>query len=355
MKSLLLCSIIATSFLSVAIVPAHGQAPNRESSFRVQLENPAAWYAWTDSRSELITSAGMQRGGSPTAPALNIYNVVSGQKRSIDIQREFPEAKKIYVESVAAGPSGSVIVACEVESEDRAHAGDHLLLYDQHSTLITNVAALGYDVGAVATDQEGSLYFVGTRDGERSSKESYPLLVEYDSQGRVTLKALPRSLFYAVDDPAGDAIGAPHKGATRLSATEKTIEVYLAPLSELLIVSRQGEIEGRFNVASRLSEFAKGRGYKSVYVDANLFSPSGDLWFVGHLEEPQDGANAARPASNFVVKVTPEGQLQVPYPQVGSEASGHYLPRLIGFTESNEPVAYRYEESSDLIVKRNPY
>jgi hypothetical protein len=349
----------AALVLFLAVVPAYSQHQDQntqgESSFRVRLETPVGWSLWDDSRNELITSGGAQHPSDRAVPLVNIYNVVSGEKRSIDIFSEFSNALYINVDGLAVGPEGSVLVACEVNLDNGAFAGERLLLYDNHSTLITNLTAARYYVGAVAVDKESNIYVVGIHDDERSSKESYPLIVRYDSHGHTTLTMLPRSLFPNVDDPVGGGFGNPHIGATRLAVSKKAVEVYLALASELIVLNQAGEIQTRVNVASRLSEFAKTNGFRTVSVDGDEFSPSGDLWLVGQLLEPSDSTSASLPARNFVVLLTPEGQLHVPYERVG-QPPDHYLPQLIGFTQSSEPVGSFSTGGSDyLFVQKGPY
>jgi hypothetical protein len=357
MKALVF-SLSAALSLMLSSVPAYAQEqnPRDANSFRVRVAVPGGWsFLWDDSRSELISSAYQQDQGDRTTPLVNIYNVVSGEQRSIDVLKEFPNARRVYINGLADGPEGSVLLAGEVESNDGVFAGDNLLLYDNHSTLTMNLTAAGYDVSAVAMDKQRNIYFVGTHDGERSPDESYPLMVKYDSHGHITLESLSRSLFANIDDPTGlDGNSYPHSGTTRIAISEKSIHVYLAPVSEMIVLNQSGEIQTRVNVASRLSEFAKTKGYKDVYVEGDEFSPSGDLWIVGNLAELSNSSADLLPARNFVVRLTPEGQLQVPYAHVGEEPPGYYLPHLIGFTQSNEPVASVTADDS-ILVQKSPY
>ena len=351
----LLLSAALGLILSSVPADAQDQNPQAKNGFRVRVEALGAWTLWNDSRSELVNSAYQLRQGEQT-PIVNIYNAVSGEKRSIDVLKEFPNARNTYVAGLASGPKGSVLVVCEMNSDDHGFTfkGDHLLVFDNHSTLIMNLTAPDYDVGAVAMDKQGNVYLVGTHDSERSSDESYPLLVKYDSRGKIRLKTLSRSLFANIDDPIGDGIGHPRSGGTRVAVSEKGIHVYLAPAGEMVVLNQSGEIQKRVNVASKLSEFAKTKGYKDFYVDGDEFSPSGDLWFVGNLAELSNSSSGLLPSRNFVVRLTPEGELQVPYAHVGEEPPGYYLPHLVGFTQSNEPVASVAERDS-ILVQKSPY
>ncbi len=355
MRSLIffLCAALSLTLPSVATY-AQDQNPQRENGFRVRVEAPFGWSLWDDSRSELVLSASEPRQGDRTTPLVNIYNAESGEKRSIDVLKEFPNARFTYVNGLASGPEGSVLVVCEVNVDDRSFTGDHLLVYDSHSTLMMNLTPADYDVGAVAMDKQGNIYLVGTHDDENSSDEAYPLLVKYDSQGHITREALSRSLFANMDDPVGDGLGEFHSGTTRVAASEKAIHVYLAPAREMIVLNQAGEIQKRVNVASKLSEFAQAKGYTAFYVNDDEFSPSGDLWLVGHLEGPSASSSNLLPARNFVVRLTPEGLLQVPYAHVGDEPPGHYLPHLIGFTQSNEPVA-SVKARDSILVQKSPY
>jgi hypothetical protein len=340
--------------LSSVPADAQDQNPQAKNVFRVRVDSPSGWWLWDDSRSELVNSGNQSRQGEKTTAFVNIYNVASGEKRSIDILKEFPNAQYVDVTGLASGPDGAVLVVCEVNLDDRVFTGDRLLEYDNHSMLVVNLTTADYDVGAAAMDKRGNIYLVGTHDGENSSDESYPLLVKYDAQGHITLEALSRSLFANIDDPIGDGIGQLHSGATRVAVSEKAIDVYLAPAGEMVVLNQAGEIQKRVNVASKLSEFAQTKGYTAFYVDGDEFSPSGDLWFVGHLEEPSDSSSDLLPARNFVVRLTPDGQVQVPYTHVDEEPPGYYLPRLVGFTQSNEPVASVAERGS-ILVQKSPY
>src|SRR5271156_4132637 len=351
------CAVLS---LSLGVVPTYPQQQDQKSErgtgFSVRVEPSYSWSLWDDTRDELIVSAGSsQQEAARIGPLVNIYNVVSGEKRSIDILKDFPRARYVNVDALAAGPSGSVVIACEVNLDSRSFAGDRVLLYDNHSALRMNVIAADYEVSAVTTDEHGNIYFVGAREGEQSSDESYPLLVKYSSTGRIALDALPRSLFADFDDPTGDGLGDPRHGATRVAVNKEAIHVYMAPASEIIALSLAGEIRTRVNVTSKLSEFARSKGYKDYYVEGDEFSPSGDLWLVGQLEELVDSASTALPARNFVVRLTPEGQLEVPYEHVGDEPAGYYLPELIGFTQTNEPVNLSFPTSGYLFVQKGPY
>lgn len=339
-------------------LPAFTQQPQQNekatNSFRVQVETLGGWFLWDDSRNELIMSSSHQRWERPPSLA-NVYNVRTGEKRSLDIPKEFPSDGNVYVGGLASGPGGSILITCEVQTNDDTFPGDRLLLYDDQSKLVANLLAAGYDVGATAMDKNGNIFIAGFHENEASSKESYPLLVKYDRTGHVAMKAVPRSLFSDVDDPVGDGLGDPHKGATRITANEKGIYVYLAPASQMIALNATGKILARVNVEEKLSEFAHRNAYKTFYVNWDDFSPTGDLWLVGYLEETSENTSGLLGAQSFVVRLTPEGRLELPYKEISKAGADHNLPRLIGFSQSNVPVGAFPEATNYLLVQKDPY
>jgi hypothetical protein len=127
--------------LILSSVPADAQDQNTQAKngFRVRVEAPGAWTLWNDSHSELFNSGNQSRQGERTTAFVNIYNVASGEKHSINILKEFPNARYVNVTGLASGPDGAVLVVCEVNLDDRAFTGYRLLEYDNHSTLVVNL------------------------------------------------------------------------------------------------------------------------------------------------------------------------------------------------------------------------
>ncbi len=113
---LLVLFLSAALSLMLSSVPtyAQDQNPRDADSFRVGVAVPSSWsFLWDDSRSELISSGYQQDQGDRSTPLVNIYNVVSGEKRSIDVLKEFPNARRVYIYGLAGGPEGSVLLAAK--------------------------------------------------------------------------------------------------------------------------------------------------------------------------------------------------------------------------------------------------
>ncbi|MGA8673746.1 MAG: hypothetical protein WB621_00975, partial [Candidatus Acidiferrales bacterium] len=94
----LVFSLSAALSLMLSSVPtyAQDQNPRDANSFRVGVAVPDGWsFLWDDSHSELVSSGYQQDQGDRSTPLVNIYNVVSGEKRSIDVLKEFPNARRV--------------------------------------------------------------------------------------------------------------------------------------------------------------------------------------------------------------------------------------------------------------------
>lgn len=359
----LLGSALVSSLATAIPYPTQqSEADQKSEEFTIHVDLPlrtiGPWMIWNGARNEFVTSGDVERQEYSPLPIINIYNPASGDRRSINILEQFPNVRSVTINGLATASNGSVLVACELEIPGpvRSYAQERILLYDEHSALLKNFRAEPDDVGAVAMDEQGNMYVLGTRDDERSNEESYPLLVKYDEFGHMTREMLPRSLFAAADDPVGDEGEFPYYGGTRIVVGGTSLEVYLAPVKELITVDSAGTIQKRTDVLSLVSEFARTKGYKTSYMDGDELSPSGDLWIIGHFEDPLENVSGTLPVRNFVLRITPEGRLEVPYEHVGEEPPGHYLEQLVGFTPSGEPVAFVLTRDPTTIhLRKNPY
>jgi hypothetical protein len=347
-----------TLILSLAISRAHTQQPQdvrKEDGFRLQLQGPAVSLIWNDAGKELATVGSYHRPEDPHAKIdlVNIYNVASGEHRFLDIMKEFPTARFANVDGLAIGPQGSVLIACDADLPNAAYTRDfeRLLLYDNKGALIRDLRTSPYDVAAVAMDSDGNIYMLGTHDDEQSSEESYPLIVKYDTFGHITQEMLSRSLFSEVDDPT-EAIGRqPHTPSALLAVDHAAVRAYLPGTGEMVVLDSEGNIQTRVNVDGKLLELARGDGYYDFQAEA-YFSPDGDLWFQGIRLNSKD--SAPRRPSNFLVRFTPTGQLETPY-KIDPDPHRR-MARLIGFTQSNEPVAYSQGDTAgSVLIQTNPY
>lgn len=336
-----------------------------DSSGNTELRAPAdligIWEVWDDARNELVSFGTYQRREDSTTPLVRIYNVLSGEKRSIDVFKDFPNASFISVDGFAVGPHGHILLACAIGQNTDAFTSDRILLYDEHSALIRNLRAESYEVGAVAMDQDENIYVLGTREYENSSDESYPLILKYDTYGKITQEMLPRSLFSRYFEPTqgrtGDSVLSPSVVGSNalLNVNAKEVDVYLPAAGTLIALDHNGNIQRRVDAADSLSKFTRSRGYKHLQVNSNYLSPTGYLWLEGLISVPLEGSPASY--TQFLLRVSPEGKLDLIQEQTVHDARNTVpIPRLIGFTQSNDPVTFlsRYKAAS-VLIQKNPF
>jgi len=354
---ILLAPLLGIASLSCsALAFHHALAQNDPSpkgpSFSIPRSVGLGWlFAWDESRNELITDSEEHPAKNRSVPVIAVYNVDSGVSRFIHISQQFPDAPSIYLDALASAPQGSVLLACQIVPGSRPYVGEHLLLYDDHSAPIRDFIAADYSVDAVTADASGNVFLLGTHDSERSTQESYSLIQQYDSYGHVVAEMLPRSLFPNEDSPTDDG----HQragystGTPLLSVSHNGLRAYLPKIGDMFALGADGEIQARVNIVAKLSDFARSQGYTTFTVDSNAFSPSGDLWLIGRMERtPSHREDSA--FHHFLVRITSEGNLDVPYEHVLTEEPT-YLPQLIGFTSSGEPVVWGAAPGGSIISK----
>lgn len=360
----LLLAFSLISFLPSIVACAEKQEDSSgKSELRAPVDMIGIWHVWDDARSELVTFGSYQRREDSTAPLVRIYNVLSGEKRSIDVFKDFPNALFISVDGFAVGPHGQIVLACGIGQNTHDFTSDRILVYDGNSALIRNLRAESYEVGAVAMDEDENIYVLGLREYENSSDEAYPLILKYDSYGKITQEMLPRSLFSRYFEPTeghtGDSALFPSVVGSNalLSVNRKEIDVYMPAAGALIALDHSGNIQRRVDAADSLSEFARTRGYKHLQVNSNYLSPTGDLWLEGFVSEPLEGPPTSTTYTRFLVRVTAAGKLDaVDEHTVRDPKSAFPFRRLIGFTQSNKPVAFLGSyKAATVLIEKNPF
>jgi hypothetical protein len=355
--ALLLALSLTPCFTCVLASADKQQDSSGKTELRVPTDLIGIWQVWDDARSEFVSFGTYQRRKTSATPLVRIYNVLSGEKRSIDVFKDFPNASYVAVEAFAVARDGSIVLACEVGGI----TPERILVYDKNLALVRNLSAERYGIGAVAMDEDQSIFILGTREYEYSSQEAYPLIVKYDSYGKVTQEMLPRSLFSRFFDPTqgriNDSVLYPSFVGSNalLRVNGKEISVYLPAAGALIVLDYSGKIQRLAYAADALSEFTRSRGYKALQVNSNYLSPTGDLWLEGLISEPLDGPGRSTTYSQFLVRFTPQGQLQT-VNERSSRDQRSALPfsRLIGFTVSNEPVMY-FPGDTTLLIQKKPF
>jgi hypothetical protein len=84
-------------------------------------------------------------------------------------------------------------------------------------------------------------------------------------------------------------------------------------------------------------------------------SPTGDLWLEGFISEPLEGPPASY--TQFLLRVSPEGKLDPIHEQAAHDPRNTVpIPRLIGFTQSNDPVTFLGSyKAATVLIQKNPF
>jgi hypothetical protein len=318
--SLMLASLLWSPGISFAQAPSEGVP----GSLRLPL---SGFFSWNDAMNEVVVYRDQHSG--PEIP-LDAYDTTTGAKKTIDILKDFPQSSEVIISNVAVGADGTIVVVCRLKSSSGGPLKELILSYGPSLKLdkVWNVAP--YEPAAVAVDEQGNVYSVGTRYDEKTAGQSYPILVVYDSAGRVKKEMLPRSIFSSTKDPVTDD----HKmGFVTIRVTDTRIFLYLPSANDALTLDKDGKILKQVAVQGAYQRLAQEKGYLDFFVRDDYFSPNGELWSGMILRGVPASSQKIDDYTSVIVKLTEDGQAEVQNTEVG-----HFSVQLVGVTPSNEPV-----------------
>ena len=153
-----------------------------------QALNPTGLAEWDSTNQVLFFD-----GGSPSSP-IRGYTATHQRGADINIFKDFPGLQKFYSTSLTAGPEGTTLFATIL------NFGGHnirrvVLTYDSSGQLLKTWEPFPqyWEVIAYSKDDD-AIFVLGDRyvpDGREAS--DYPLLVEYNRDGRVLKNMIPAS------------------------------------------------------------------------------------------------------------------------------------------------------------------
>jgi hypothetical protein len=295
---------------------------------------------WNDAMNEVVLFRDQH---SRSEIPLEIYNMTTGAKRSIDILKDFPQSSQVIISNVAVGSDGTIVVVCRLQSSG-APLKDLILSYGPSLTLDKIWDVAPYEPSAVAIDEQGNVYSVGTRYDDKTAGQSYPILVVYDSEGHVKKEMLARSSFPSTADPVRDT----HQmGFVTIRVTDTRIFLYLPSEHDVLTLDKDGKILKQVDVYEVYHHLISEKGYMNFFVREDYFSSLGELWSGLILRAPS-AASSKKPAdyTSIIVQLTEAGQAVVQ-----NEEEDHFSVRLAGVTPSNEPVALHIDPSGTAALR----
>ncbi len=319
-----LCLMLASLLLSPGI--SFAQAPSESVPGGVRMPT-TDFFRWNDAMNEVVL---YRDQASRSEIPLEVYDMRTGAKRTIDILKDFPQSSKVIIANVAVGADGTIVVVCRLQSSSGGLLKDLILSFGPSLTLDKIWDVAPYEPSAVAVDEQGNVYSVGTRYDEKTAGQSYPILVVYDSEGRVKKEMLPRSTFPSEVDPVRDT----HQmGPVTLRVTDTRIFLYLPSVHDVLALDKDGKILKQVDAYEVYQRLTREEGYTNFFVREDYFSSLGDLWSGLILRAPSASSGKTVVYTSVIVKLTEAGQAEVQ-----NAEQGHFSVRLAGVMPSNEPV-----------------
>jgi hypothetical protein len=264
------------------------------------LDPPPSGLPHWDSTNQILFS-----GGGLSSPEFVVRGYVDTHQRGADINisKDFPDAREVFVDSLTAGPAGTTLIATTLNFGDRNVRGA-VLTYDSGGHLLKTWSHPQYAQVIAYSKDDGAVFLLGDRDAPDSpNAPNYPLLVEYDLEGRVLKSMLPANTLMNRGDSfrRGGEIGEP-----ALRVTKDRIYIYAPADGNVVICNRDGEVlkhRSISDIVEKISDFsddgnivlelllANDRGYELGVFRINIetgeaasvhnASNHGGLFFIG--------------------------------------------------------------------------
>ena len=319
-----LCLMLASLLWSP--VSSFAQAPSESVPAGARIPT-TGFPRWNEAMNEVV----LYRDQDSTSEiALEIYDTTTGAERTINILKDFPQSSAVIIANVAVGADGRIVVVCRLQSSSGGLLKDLILSYGPSLTLDKVWDVAPYEPSAVAVDEQGNVYSVGTRYDEKSAGQSYPILVMYGSEGRVRKEMLPRSTFPSEIDPVRDI---QQMGFVTIRVTDTRIFLYLPSVHDVLTLDKDGKILKQVDAYEIYQRLAREKGYTDFFARDDYFSSHGDLWSGLILRPPSASSEKTGVYTSVIVQLTKAGQAEVQ-----NEEEDHFSLRLAGVMPSNEPV-----------------
>ena len=229
-----------------------------------QALNPTGLAEW-DSTNQVLFFV---NGGSP----IRAYTDYNQRGADIDVLKDFPRAQEFYVNSLTAGPGGTTLIAATLIFGDY-DVRELVLTYDSSGHLLKtwNPAPQYMDQIAYSKDDD-ALFVLGSSDVPNTP--DYPLLVEYDRDGRVLKNMIPASTL----KKGGDSFNQNGEiGQPMLKITKNYIYFYAPTNREVVMCDRDGAIITHRSINDIVDKVSTEDGYHLVQTHHVDFAENGDL------------------------------------------------------------------------------
>jgi hypothetical protein len=228
-----------------------------------QALNPTGFAEW-DSTNQVLFFV----NGHPGSP-IRAYTDYNQRGADIDVLKDFPGAQAA-IWSVTAGPDGSTLIAVTLDFGNR-NVRDVILTYDSSARLLKTWDPAPQYIEAIAYSKDDDAVFVlGGRDLPPGPyAHNYPLLIEYNRDGRVLKAMAPASL---LRDREYSFLGKP-----MLRVTKERIYFYAPTNHEVVVCDRDGTVLAYRSFSESIEKISTEDGYHLEQTHQTDFAENGDL------------------------------------------------------------------------------
>ena len=231
--------------------------------------NPTGLAEWDSTNQVLFFD-----GGSPGSP---IRGYIDTHQRGADINifKDFPGLQEFYGTSLTAGPEGTTLFATIL------NFGGHnirrvVLTYDSSGQLLKTWEPVPQYSEVIAYSKDDDAIFVlgdrYVRDGRDAP--DYPLLVEYNRDGRVLKNMIPASTL----KHAGDSFNqSGQTGEPALRVTKDHIYFYAPTNREAVMCDRNGVVLAYRSISDIVDKISTEDGYQLAQIHHVDFTDDGDI------------------------------------------------------------------------------
>jgi hypothetical protein len=248
----------------------------------------------------------------PSAAAVRIV-AVDGNTVAVYPLADLPGALAVSVWDVAKTPAGGVVLSAIVkytpEGVKPRVLKSLLLTYDKQGKIEKIWDVFPYHHHHLAVAHDGSVFALGTKS---TTERDYPLLVKYSSSGRTIGEFLPASQFSVGD---GVVESGSENGETQMFAMSDGLLLWLAPTQEVVKLSLDGNIRGRYSYQKVLTKLAAESNASRVRIlrlspsTSGKFTAQVQLWPLPSAnQQPVLTAMIILSANGTEARLTPPGQ-----------------------------------------------
>jgi len=231
--------------------------------------NPTGFAEWDSTNQVLFFVNGLP--GS----TIRAYTDYNQRGADIDVLKDFPGAQEVYVDSVTAGPDGSTLIAVTLNYGNR-NIREVILTYDSSGQLLKTWDPAPQYIEAIAYSKDDDAIFVlgGRNLPPGPYAPTYPLLIEYNRDGRVLKAMAPASL---LRDREYSFNLRSQNGQPLLRVTKDRIYLYAPTNHEVVMCDRDGVVLAYRSFSESIEKISTEDGYHLAQTHQTDFAENGDL------------------------------------------------------------------------------